>query len=201
MAPKRKRSQPNGDESPSEGEESPPVGKVIPTGWDVNSEVQKDGSIKASYCCPDTEQYYNTYRRLIRYVSYAKKNQVGPYEPLLTSTKIRTPIVSSPRKTSAALSLPGGPRQSSSDSLAADQDSDDDSKSSSTTESGDVKEDEESVPKKDAAVFTELGTDAAVHQNTQERRMSSRPKKANTMLTGFVLSEEKKGEGRRRIRQ
>jgi len=46
MAPKRKRSQPNGDESPSEGEESPPVGKEIPTGWDVNSEVQKDGSIK-----------------------------------------------------------------------------------------------------------------------------------------------------------
>jgi len=40
-------------------------------------------------------------------------------------------------------------------------DSDDDSKSSSTTESGDVKEGEESVPEKDAAVFTEVGTDAA----------------------------------------
>lgn len=40
-------------------------------------------------------------------------------------------------------------------------DSDDDSKSSSATESGDVKEDEESVRRKDAAVFTELGTDAA----------------------------------------
>ena len=39
--------------------------------------------------------------------------------------------------------------------------SDDDFKSSSIAESGDVKEDEESVPKKDAAVFTELGTDAA----------------------------------------
>lgn len=109
-------------------------------------------------------------------------------------------MVSSPRKTSAALSLPGGPRQSSSGSLAADQDSDDDSKSSSTGKSGDAQKDEESVPKKDAAVLTELGTDAAVDQNTQERRMSRRPKKANTMFTGFVLSKEKKGEGRRRRR-
>jgi hypothetical protein len=39
--------------------------------------------------------------------------------------------------------------------------SDDDSKSSSAGKSGDAEKVEESVPKKDAAVFTELGTDAA----------------------------------------
>jgi hypothetical protein len=38
----------------------------------------------------------------------------------------------------------------------------------------------------------------AVDQNTQERRMSRRPKIANTMLTGFVLSKEKKGRRKKK---
>jgi len=46
MAPKRKENPPNGDESPSEGEETPLVGKEISIWWDVQSKVQRDGSIK-----------------------------------------------------------------------------------------------------------------------------------------------------------
>ncbi|CAL5196142.1 unnamed protein product [Lathyrus oleraceus] len=124
---------------------------AIPTGWNVKSEVQKNGSIKRSYYCPDTGQHFYTYPNLIRYVNYAKRNQVGVYklcaksirkredEALKKSTSIGR------RKTSAALSIRGRPpRLSNSDSLAAAKN--DGSKPSSSGESVDKEKDEDYIP-------------------------------------------------------
>ncbi|CAL5196139.1 unnamed protein product [Lathyrus oleraceus] len=106
---------------------------------------------KESYYCPDTGQHFYTYPSLIRYVNYAKRNQVGAYklcgksirkreaEALKKNTSIGR------RKTSAALSIRGRPpRPSNSDSLAAAKN--DGSKPSSSGESIDKEKDEDYTP-------------------------------------------------------
>ncbi|CAK8533267.1 unnamed protein product [Lathyrus sativus] len=148
MEPKGEESPPKVEESPPKGDESP----TIPTGWDVKSEVQKNGSIKRSYYCPDTGQNFYTYPNLIRYVNYAKRYQVGAYqlcgksirrredEALKKNTSIGR------RKTSAALSIRGRPsRLSNSNSLASAKN--DGSKPSSSGESTDDEKDEDYIPK------------------------------------------------------
>ncbi|KAL5061974.1 hypothetical protein RYX36_023711 [Vicia faba] len=144
-----------GEQSPPKAEKSPPKGDegpTIPTGWSVKSEVQKNGPIKRSYYCPDTGQHFYTYPNLIRYVNYAKRNQVGAYKLCSKSIRkredeaLKKKTSIGRRKTSAALSIRGRPpRSSNSDSLAAAKN--DGSIPSSSGENNDEEKDGDYIPK------------------------------------------------------
>ncbi|XP_061340189.1 uncharacterized protein LOC133286754 [Gastrolobium bilobum] len=76
--------------------------RPIPTGWTLETEVQKDGSKLSFYYCPGTGQHFFTYSDLMRYVEYAKNAGVGIYSPSFKSLKRKRSIESDKTNTITA---------------------------------------------------------------------------------------------------
>ncbi|KAB2602120.1 hypothetical protein D8674_003125 [Pyrus ussuriensis x Pyrus communis] len=58
----------------------------IPDGWVLRTRVESDGTEVQSFFCPETEQEFSTYEKLMRYVRYAKAAKVSIYAPDFQST-------------------------------------------------------------------------------------------------------------------
>ncbi|TQD83430.1 hypothetical protein C1H46_031018 [Malus baccata] len=58
----------------------------IPDGWVLHTRVESDGTEVQSFFCPQTEQEFSTYEKLMRYVRYAKAAKVSIYAPDFRST-------------------------------------------------------------------------------------------------------------------